>query len=207
MSSYSHYRALGVPLDATSEDIKDAYRRESLRLHPDRNAEATATEEFIRVQEAHSVLSDANKRRAYDESIDIEPRSRSHKPLAGDEMWEAMQYCQRVGPYLDVLKCSRTRATELGVDGVQIEAKESPCCAPGRTCGELVCLDEHLKAAGIKRQQVFLCKRHRVIHCCSSGNEPKCATQVACDDLPCSVYAQWLAQCWVKQQQQMGWSP
>lgn len=63
-----YYDVLGVPRDATSDDIKKAYRRLAMKYHPDRNSDdPTAEEKFKEVKEAHEVLSDAAKRHRYDE--------------------------------------------------------------------------------------------------------------------------------------------
>ncbi|KAJ2778141.1 hypothetical protein H4R18_004779 [Coemansia javaensis] len=62
------YAALGVERDATADEIKRAYRRLALQHHPDRNhgAAASSTGEFVRIQYAYDVLSDARRRRIYD---------------------------------------------------------------------------------------------------------------------------------------------
>ncbi|KAH9397462.1 DnaJ sub B member 5 [Tyrophagus putrescentiae] len=55
----AHCRALGVPVDATLEQIKAAYRKEALRNHPDKNPgskAAAATENFMRVKAAYDYL-------------------------------------------------------------------------------------------------------------------------------------------------------
>jgi len=65
----NHYEALGVSSSATTQDIKKAYRAASLKLHPDRNPKATewAKEQFIRLSEAHNILSDPHLRAEYDQ--------------------------------------------------------------------------------------------------------------------------------------------
>ena len=79
---------LGVGKDANEADIKKAYRRLAMKLHPDRNAGDTKTEaEFKDVKEAYEVLSDQQKRATYDqfghagldaqaggETIDVDPK-------------------------------------------------------------------------------------------------------------------------------------
>src|ERR1041385_2976925 len=62
-----YYEVLGVGRDAGEQEIKSAYRELAKRYHPDRNPDDPAAEEkFKEASEAYSVLSDAQKRSAYD---------------------------------------------------------------------------------------------------------------------------------------------
>lgn len=62
-----YYKILGVSRDASSEEIKKAYRKKARKLHPDVNKSPEASEKFQEINEAHEVLSDAEKRARYDQ--------------------------------------------------------------------------------------------------------------------------------------------
>lgn len=66
------YEVLGVAEDATSDDIKKAFRKAALKFHPDKNPDrvAWAQEQFILVQRAYEVLSDDQERAFYDRHRD-----------------------------------------------------------------------------------------------------------------------------------------
>jgi molecular chaperone DnaJ len=67
MAKRDYYDVLGVNRDASDEDIKKAYRRLAMKWHPDRNPENPKAEEhFKEAKEAYEILSDAQKRGAYD---------------------------------------------------------------------------------------------------------------------------------------------
>ncbi|MCS6784696.1 MAG: DnaJ domain-containing protein [Candidatus Caldarchaeum sp.] len=61
-----YYEILGVPRNATKEEIKRAYRRLALQYHPDRNKSPDAEEKFKEISEAYAVLIDDEKRKLYD---------------------------------------------------------------------------------------------------------------------------------------------
>ena len=67
MSNQDYYDVLGVPRDADDGVIKSAYRKLALQYHPDRNPDdKRAEEKFKQAAQAYSVLSDPQKRAAYD---------------------------------------------------------------------------------------------------------------------------------------------
>ncbi|PIQ42791.1 MAG: molecular chaperone DnaJ [Gammaproteobacteria bacterium CG11_big_fil_rev_8_21_14_0_20_46_22] len=68
MSQRDYYEILGVNKNASEQDIKKAYRRMAMKYHPDRNAQNPEAEaKFKEVKEAYEILSDAQKRSAYDQ--------------------------------------------------------------------------------------------------------------------------------------------
>ena len=63
-----YYEVLGVSRQASESEIKSAYRKLARKYHPDRNpGDKEAEEKFREIQQAYSVLSDADKRRKYDQ--------------------------------------------------------------------------------------------------------------------------------------------
>lgn len=63
-----YYEVLGVGKDASDADLKKAYRRLAMKYHPDRNeGDAAAEEKFKEAKEAYDVLSDSQKRNAYNQ--------------------------------------------------------------------------------------------------------------------------------------------
>jgi len=67
VSKADYYEVLGVSRDVSDQQLKSAYRKQALKYHPDRNpGDHAAEEKFKEASEAYQVLSDADKRAAYD---------------------------------------------------------------------------------------------------------------------------------------------
>jgi molecular chaperone DnaJ len=65
----NYYEVLGVPREASQDEIRNAYRNLAKERHPDHPG--GSTEDFSRLQEANAVLSDPNRRRQHDEALDL----------------------------------------------------------------------------------------------------------------------------------------
>jgi len=90
-SGGTYYQILGVAPDASSEDIKLQYRKLALKLHPDKNRDdPNATERFQELQEAYEVLSDPDRRAAYDQNSDFILRAFAEE--AGDDDNESCSF-------------------------------------------------------------------------------------------------------------------
>ena len=81
------YQVLSLSKSASESEIKRAYRRKSLQVHPDRappEEKISATEKFQALSRVHSVLSDPDKRALYDESGEIDDEM-----VVQERDWEA----------------------------------------------------------------------------------------------------------------------
>ncbi len=69
MPNKDYYSILGVPKNASDDDIKKAYRKLAMQFHPDKNPgkEKWANEKFKEINEAYAVLGSADKRKQYDQ--------------------------------------------------------------------------------------------------------------------------------------------
>ena len=68
MAKRDYYEVLGVDRTASDAELKKAYRRLAMKYHPDRNsADVSAEQHFKEAKEAYEMLSDAQKRSAYDQ--------------------------------------------------------------------------------------------------------------------------------------------
>jgi len=62
----NHYETLGISQTATPEEIKKAYRRLSLKIHPDKTSDAASIEKYKLVNEAYEILGDPTSKQKYD---------------------------------------------------------------------------------------------------------------------------------------------
>jgi len=75
----NYYLVLGVPSDASPDQIKEAYRKQAKVFHPDHYGKNHTP--FLEIQEAYSVLSDPVKRQCHDRSFRYQGRTSSHRPV------------------------------------------------------------------------------------------------------------------------------
>ena len=94
--SVDHYATLGLDRGTTAAQVKEAYRKLALRLHPDVNDAPEAEELFANLTEAYGILSDAKRRAAYDDTIGRSSSAVAESydydygassPRSGDGLW------------------------------------------------------------------------------------------------------------------------
>src|ERR1700710_137238 len=66
VTKVEYYEFLGVSRDCSEQELKTAYRKLAMQYHPDRNSAPDAEDKFKQASEAYQVLSDPQKRAAYD---------------------------------------------------------------------------------------------------------------------------------------------
>jgi DnaJ-class molecular chaperone len=86
LNGKDYYDILGVQKSATEDEIKKAYRKKSLKVHPDKNKCPEAQDAFKRLSQAYMCLSDENKRKSYDmfgneEDFLRSQQSQGHNPF------------------------------------------------------------------------------------------------------------------------------
>lgn len=87
MEYKDYYKILGVSRSATPEEIKRAYRKLAREYHPDKNKAKGAEDKFKEINEANEVLSDADKRKAYDT---LGPNWKAGQQFTPPPGWESM---------------------------------------------------------------------------------------------------------------------
>ena len=89
-----YYEVLGVSRNASQQEIKKAYRKLALQWHPDRNKSPEAEEKFKEINEAYEILSDSQKRQAYNQFGQA-----AFDPAAAGPFGGGKTYTYRQGPF------------------------------------------------------------------------------------------------------------
>ena len=71
VATMSHYETLEISRTATSAEVAKAYKKLALKYHPDKNKDEDATEKFQALTETNTTLSDPDKRKTYDVSLNV----------------------------------------------------------------------------------------------------------------------------------------
>jgi molecular chaperone DnaJ len=119
----SPYEVLGVPKTASDDEIKKAYRKLVREHHPDRNpGNPEAEERFKEIQTAYDVLSDPEKRQAYDTFGAAGPRAGAGSPGFGGVQFEEFNFGD-LGDLLGGMFGGGGRNARAAVRGDDIEAR------------------------------------------------------------------------------------
>ncbi|KAI9884870.1 MAG: hypothetical protein M1823_003352 [Watsoniomyces obsoletus] len=102
--SKEYYQLLGVDRKATDEEIKKAYRKKALELHPDRNFGdvENATKLFAEVQTAYEVLSDPHERAWYDSHQDVLGKDSSYDDGTGNSSVGGLNVGDLIGVIIEL---------------------------------------------------------------------------------------------------------
>lgn len=93
------YNVLGIPQNASEDEIKKAYRKKAIEFHPDRNPGKDTTSLMVQVNAAYEILKDPSKRRRLDDEIryappDVKSGQRSGAD-ASEDLWKKWEREQR----------------------------------------------------------------------------------------------------------------
>ncbi len=134
------YKVLGLPRDASQDDIQQAHRKLVRKYHPDANPEDPRAEErFKEVQQAYEVLSDEKKRREYDEGLRTSSRESPGRPrtAAGSRAGGGTTYTVDVSELLAKLaNVSRERSD--GQEGGSYELRGEEVAHLAKLLGEKI---------------------------------------------------------------------
>jgi molecular chaperone DnaJ len=190
VSKRDYYEVLGVPREATDTQLKSAYRKLALKYHPDRNQGDSKAEELFKVgAEAYAVLSDPQKRAAYDRyghaAVSGAAGAQGFDPSVfadfGDVLGDIFGFGgggrRRGGPQrgsdlrydLEITFEEAARGTETSIQVPRMETCDT-CRGSGAAPGSGPTTCPQCRGAGqIRRQQGFFTVAHTCGQCRGSG--------------------------------------
>ena len=124
-----YYSILGIPENVTPEQIKDAYRTQALKWHPDKNPDRDTTEQMKDINEAYSILSNADTRARYDKEYQFyqyaNPKNSSKQTSASeDNDYDIVKLsCATVGVSVD--ECKKELGEYFDENGIKENIKSS----------------------------------------------------------------------------------
>ncbi|MEQ8962321.1 MAG: DnaJ domain-containing protein, partial [Coleofasciculus sp. C2-GNP5-27] len=145
MTNDNHYQTLDIHPQATTQEIKQAYRRLAKRFHPDSQTETTNSEKIIEINGAYEVLSDPQRRHSYDQQLFTQfsakrrnrqqrneaaqkqyqrQRARSHNADTHLEIWLQQVYKPVNRLIIPILKSLNTQINQLAADPFDDELME-----------------------------------------------------------------------------------
>ncbi|MER3466472.1 MAG: hypothetical protein C4340_04935 [Armatimonadota bacterium] len=145
MAAQDYYELLGVPRDASPDEIKSAFRRLARKYHPDVNPDdPSAEEKFKQIAEAYAVLSDTSKRQEYDRYGVVSDMPRPESGFGGIadlfEMFFGVGAPRKVGPQPEPgrdLEAAVTLTLKEVVTGAKrtLEFERMETCSECNGCG------------------------------------------------------------------------
>ena len=155
MEFKDYYQALGVARDAPADEVKRAYRKLARKYHPDVSKEPHAEKRMKEVNEAYEVLSDPQKRAAYDQLGKGHQPGQDFRPPPGWD--EGFEFSERDPSGAEAAEFSEFfseifRRTGRGAGQARGRGREDPSHAQGNDHHARILLDLEDAFAGATRQ-------------------------------------------------------
>lgn len=113
MFSKDYYHILKIPSSASADEIRKAYRKLALVLHPDKNKTQGASEAFMEVVEAYDILGNPATRKKYDRSRNILTTQNTPVARTPEEIWTM---CKALATRLKTINPDRINRDKLAAD-------------------------------------------------------------------------------------------